>query len=451
MSRYFRLAVQLASVFHLSFFLSVISLCWATDDKLVIISPHWEGIEEEFTRGFKTWYQSRTGRQVELEWLDQGGTSSDMRFIEAEFRRLPDSINIDLLFGGGIDAFIKLAEKGLLESYELPEEQLKQIPKDMYGIPVFDSQHRWYGAALSSFGIMHNEVLRSRLKLPIVNQWKDLTNPKLIGRVGGADPRESGSAHMIYEIILQGYGWEEGFSILTQLGANVRGFSAGSNAIPKDVVAGQVIYGMAIDFYAYGAIAQQDDPNKIQYALPPDATVISPDSIAILKGAPNREVAEKFVTYVLSKEAQKLWLLRDSDPEGPKRKGGLNRASVLPALYDELGDRSVVDNPFKSDLSPIQYDPVKGGSRAKVLNDLMGTLLIDRHKELVKTWRTIHKSKNPVKREKAIAILRELPLTETEAMSLEDQFSDPVLRNRKLKEWSEFAGDKYKRARSALK
>jgi ABC-type Fe3+ transport system substrate-binding protein len=181
------------------------------------------------------------------------------------------------------------------------------------------------GAALSSFGIiMHNEVLRSRLKLPIVNQWKDLTNPKLIGRVGGADPRESSSAHMIYEIILQGYGWEEGFSILTQLGANVRDFSAGSNTIPRDVVVGQVIYGMAIDFYAYGAIAQQDNPSKIQFTLPPDATVIAPDSIAILKGAPNRAVAEKFVTYVLSKEAQKLWLLRSSDPEGPTYKGRLN-------------------------------------------------------------------------------------------------------------------------------
>ena len=111
----------------------------------------------------------------------------------------------------------------------------------------------------------------------------------------------------------------------------------------------------------------------------------------------------------------------------------------------------MVDNPFKSNLSPVQYDPVKGGLRAKVLNDLMGTLLIDQHKELVKTWRTIHKSKNQAKREKAIAILCELPLTETEAMALEKQFSDLILRNRKLKEWSEFAGDKYKRARNALK
>ena len=420
-------------------------------DKLVIISPHWEGIEQEFNRGFESWYKEQTGRTIKMDWLDQGGTSSDIRFIEAEYKRLKDGINIDLLFGGGTDAFMKLAEMGFLEAYKLPEKQLMGLPTDMNGIPVYDSQYRWYGAALSSFGVMHNEALRSRLRLPRVSNWKDLTNPRLIGRVGAADPRESGSAHMIYEIILQGYGWQDGFSILTQLAGNVRGFSAGSNAIPKDVVAGQVIYGMAIDFYAYGAIAQQSDPNRIQYTLPPDATVIAPDSIAILKGAPNKKIAEMFVTYVMSKAGQKLWLLRDTDPEGPKIKGGLNRASVLPFLYDELGDRSVVSNPFESTLTPIQYDPVKGSSRTKVLNDLMGALLIDQHKELVKTWRAIHKSKNEDKRNTAISILCELPLTESEAVKLEEKFNDNVLRNKKLKEWSKFASNKYRRARKALK
>ena len=33
----------------------------AAQDKLVIISPHWEGIETEFDTGFKTWYTKETG------------------------------------------------------------------------------------------------------------------------------------------------------------------------------------------------------------------------------------------------------------------------------------------------------------------------------------------------------------------------------------------------------
>ena len=423
----------------------------SAQDKLVIISPHWEGIETEFDTGFKVWYAKQTGREVTVDWLDQGGSSSDFRFIESEFKRLPEGIGIDLFFGGGTDNYLKLAAKGLLAPYKLPEAQLTRIPKEIFGIPVYDPEYRWYGAALSSFGIMYNEELRALLNLPEIRTWDDLTNPKLINRVGAADPRESGSAHMMYELILQGYGWEKGFEVITQLGANVRGFSAGSNAIPRDVVAGQVIYGMAIDFYAYGQIAVIG-ADKIQYVVPPDAAVVSPDSIAILKGAPNMEVAQKFLDFVLSDEAQKLWVLRDTDPEGPKWKGGLNRSSVIPALYDELGDRCVATNPFELDLTPIDYDAVKGGIRWDIVGDLIGALVIEPHKDLVNTWKAINKSKDPAKRAAAIQILGQVPITEAEALELsEGKWQMPDFRNQKLKEWRAFAKEKFKEAKKAVK
>ena len=434
---------------------SIIALIWgqtaSAQDKLVIISPHWEGIETEFDTAFKAWYSKETGREVTVDWLDQGGSSSDFRFIESEFKRLPEGIGIDLFFGGGTDNYLKLANKGLLAPYKLPDTQLARIPKEIFGIPVYDPEYRWYGAALSSFGIMYNEELRALFNLPEVRTWHDLTHPELINRVGAADPRESGSAHMMYELILQGYGWEEGFELITQLGANVRAFSAGSNAIPRDVAAGQVIYGMAIDFYAYGQIAVIG-ADKIQYAVPPDAAVVSPDSIAILKGAPNMAVAQRFLDFVLSDEAQKLWVLRDTDPEGPKWEGGLNRSSVIPALYDELGDRSVAANPFKLDLTPIDYDAVKGGVRWDIVGDLIGALVIEPHKDLVSTWKAINKSKDPEKRAAAIQILGQVPITETEATTLsQGDWQKPDFRNKKLKEWRAFAKEKFKEAKKAAK
>lgn len=416
-------------------------------DELIIISPHPEGTETEFRTNFERWYAAETGRSVKTDWRDVGGTSSNYRFIESEFKRVPDSIGIDIFFGGGTDNHLRLSNRGWLTPYKLPEAQLEQMMQSFQGIPLYDADYQWYGAALSSFGIMYNDELRQILGLPKAETWEDLGDVALLGRIGAADPRESGSAHMVYEIILQTLGWEEGFALLTKMGGNVRGFSAGANAIPTDVVAGQVIYGLAIDFYAYGQIAVVG-ADKIKYVVPADGGVVTADPISILKGAPNLPVAQKFLEFVLSEDAQKLWMLRHTDSEGPKWEGGLNRASVLPALYDKLGDRCVVPNPFAMEGAPFLYDSDKGGTRWNIVNDLFGVLIIDAHKELVNAWKAIGKCKDPAKREAAIAVLTEMPVTEADAMQLaRETWKDPKVRNEKIKAWGAFAKSKFKEAR----
>lgn len=417
-------------------------------DELIIISPHPEGIETEFGNNFETWYEEQTGRTVKTDWRDVGGTSSNYRFIESEFKRVPEGIGVDIFFGGGTDNYLRLSNNGWLHSYKLPEAQLVQMTQLFQGIPLYDVEHQWYGAALSSFGIMYNEELREMLNLPTVSAWEDLGDVALLGKIGAADPRESGSAHMVYEIILQTLGWEEGFALLTKIGGNVRGFSAGANAIPTDVVAGQVIYGLAIDFYAYGQIAVVG-ADKIKYVVPGDGAVVNADPIAILKGAPNLPVAQKFLEFVLSEDAQKLWMLRDTDSEGPKWKGGLNRASVLPALYDKLGERCIVPNPFAMEGTPFQYNSDKGSTRWDIVNGLFGVLIIDSHKDLINAWKAIRKCKDPAKRDAAIAVLTQMPITEEEAMKMaRGDWKDPTIRNEKRKEWGQFAKEKFKEARN---
>lgn len=420
-------------------------------DQLIIISPHPESIQTEFGDGFEAWYEEQTGRTVETDWRDSGGTSTNYRFIVSEFDRLPDGIEVDIVFGGGTDNYLRFADMGLLTSYKLSDAQLEKIPQTYHGIPVYDAKHQWYGAVLSSFGIMYNEQLRGINNLPKVTKWEELGNTALINNIGAADPRESGSAHMVYEIILQTHGWEKGFALLTKLGGNVKKFSAGANEIPRSVVNGDVIYGLAIDFYAYSQISVIG-ADKIKYVLPVDGAVVNPDSIAILKGAPNMEVAKKFVEYVLSEQAQKLWMLPDTDPEGPKWNGGINRSSVMPALYDKYKDRYYVTNPFSPELTPFPYDSNKGSARWDIVNDLFGVLIIDSHSELVDAWSEIGKCTDEDKRTAAIAALVEMPLAEEEALTIgETEWKDQAYRNEKIKEWGQFAKQKYKKAKDLAK
>ncbi|GAG08955.1 unnamed protein product, partial [marine sediment metagenome] len=217
------------------------------DVDLVVITPHWEGIRKEYEAAFKAYYLDTFGDVVNIQWLDVGGTSDVTKYVDSAFSATPESIGIDIFWGGGIDPFIAAKEKGQLQAYEVSEAVLSKIPETIAGVSMYDPDYTWYGSALSGFGIVYNKALLELEGLPVPETWEDLTDPQLKGWVGSADPRHSGSTHMMYEIILQAYGWEEGVKLATLMGANIKTFPSSSSAVPKSVGSGDVAYGLAID------------------------------------------------------------------------------------------------------------------------------------------------------------------------------------------------------------
>jgi ABC-type Fe3+ transport system substrate-binding protein len=410
-------------------------------DKLVLVSPHWEGIQHEFETAFKAHYHHETGRTVELEWMDAGGTSEVLRFLRSEFKAKPNGIGIDIFFGGGLDPYLALKQDHLLERYVLPESLLEKIPPRLGGVPLYDPDHTWYGATLSGFGIIYNKVVLNLTQLPIISTWEDLASPVAFGWVGSSDPRKSGSVHMAYEIILQAYGWDRGWQILTALGANVRNFSNSATQIPKDVAIGEVAYGLSIDFFAWAQV-NEAGADKIGFIMPANLTVIYPDSIGILRGAPNPEVARAFIRFVMSVPGQKLWFMAKGTEGGPQ-KYQLNRFSVMPSLYETAKKRTAIKlNPF-SLQSDFAFDARKGAERWAVVNDLIGALIIDQKQLLDQAWKTALATGLTEEEWRRLAAM---PVSEQEALDLaKTSWRDPSLRNQKLNEWTHFARAKFQR------
>ena len=410
----------------------------AAGDRLVLMSPHPDGVQNEFEAAFKRHYRQETGREVSVEWLDIGGTSAILRYIKSEFRRMPGGIEIDLFFGGGIDPYMELVELGLCTPYRLPDELIGRLPKVIGGVPLYDPEFRWYGATLSGFGIVYNRKVLEMLDLPVPETWADLGDPKLFSWVGSGDPRGSGSVHMAYELILQAYGWERGWDVITTLGANVRNFGSGGAQAPKDVAVGEVAYGLSIDFYAWAQVARVGKA-YVGFTMPDNLTIVNPDGLAILKGAPNLEVAQAFVQFVMSDAGQKLWFLKKGAPGGPVATQ-LNRFTVLPDLYDRfLQDAAVTLNPFQWS-STLVYNSKVGSARWSVLNDLVGVLVIDSHARLRQAWkRAMEGGVTP----EEIRRLSAPPISEAACLRLGGQWRDAELRSRTLADWTAFARKKY--------
>ncbi len=411
------------------------SFAWGAS-KLVILSPHNEAHRREITNAFTQYYKQKYKTDIQIEWMDQGGGSDIMRYIKSEYKNKPRGIGVDLMFGGGIDPYLELGSMGLLQPCKIDPSVLKQIPRDIHGIPIYDNQYRWYGTALAGFGILKNNIVSQRLGLPAVRTWQDLTNPKLQGWISSADPRHSGSVHMMYEIILQAYGWEKGWEIITQMGGNIKSFTQSASNTPTEVGMGNAAYGLCIDTYAWSQIAKVGR-SKMSFILPSGVTVINPDGIGVLKGAPNISAAKAFVEFSLSPSAQKLLMLPAGSPQGPKQ-FDLYRMAVIPGLYTTLGQQSQIPvNPFQL-KSVLKYDTVKGARRYSLLNDMIGALVIDSHKELGEAWSSVKGTP------KARGIGRP-PLTEAQAMALAEKMkNDPQLRNKMISQWTVFARNKYR-------
>jgi hypothetical protein len=126
---------------------------------------------------------------------------------------------------------------------------------------------------------------------------------------------------------------------------------------------------------------------NVGFVTPKGLTVVNCDPIGILKHAPNRRIAERFVEFVMRPEGQRLWMLPPGAPGGPK-KYALERLAVLPSLYGpDAGTRPAM-NPFE--LPPADfYDAAKEDARLSILPDYLRIALVENHELLRKAWQAL--------------------------------------------------------------
>lgn len=405
--------------------------------EVTVLSSHRKVIQREFVSLF----EQETG--ISVNWLDLGGTENSLRYLKTRLLQKDQPIGIDLFWGGGELAFDELERLGGLEKLNLAEAELASMPNFLLGVPLLSSGGTWRASAISGFGIFSNRILLNRLKLTEPRDWSDLTHPQFRGLISLADPRHSSSALVVYLIMMLRNSWEDGWKDLLRLTYNARRFTHSSSDPIKDVVSGEVALSTAIDFYAYAKIQRLGNQN-LGFEIPENGRVFTVDPIGILKGAPHREAATKFLSFVLSNRGQQLYTLPKGHPKGPKW-AALARMGIRPGAYDLCDSKGVIcsQNPFKLGTKTSHFPSQKARQIKAVLADLIGSILIDMKSEIEHAYSSIAKlpQNHPARCE-----LEKPLLSYAEVVDAGKRWSNPSFRLRKLNHLVHKASLQFKRA-----
>ena len=303
--------------------------------KLVAVSPHNENIQQEYAWAFSLYHALEYGQAVDIEWRDVGGGGTAIERYLFNIYGKAETADIDILWGGGDRTFIKLCQsystsdqqhpQGLLEKMNISPEVLAQIgspgaedPTRFGGLPMYDKDLRWIGSVVSSFGFLYNSYIVGRCGLTPPQTWNDLGSAQFTDLLTLADPSQSGSVAQTYLLIVQSQkDWPTGWAALLAVLSNSSRITDSAGSAANSPVLGDAVVASCIDFYGLMRVAEA--PDQLTYVSPVGQTTFGPDPIGILKNPPHRELAQRFVDFVMSPRGQALWALPAGSPDGPVR------------------------------------------------------------------------------------------------------------------------------------
>jgi ABC-type Fe3+ transport system substrate-binding protein len=442
--------------------------------RLVVITPHGEPIRAEFGAAFAAWARAERGLAVELDWRTPGGTAEITRYLDGRYaaafaeahpehaaerraamspKPAPEataaaqaaraaflasnvSVDIDLVFGGGEFPFRQYAAKGyVVDAGILADPAMASIPPTLSGELMVDPQGRYVGACLAVFGIAASPDRLAELGFVAPVQWAELAEPRYRGRLTIADPTKSGAVVTAMERIIQqamaehdpdlAAGWALGLERIRRMVANARVVTDSASKPTRDVVRGDAVASMAIDFQARAeaewSAEESGGPERLVFTAPAGGTSVSADPIALLRGAPERDLAVDFMRFVLSSAGQRLWGYRAGTPGGPQHYT-LHRMPVRRDVLDADWRRFAADptaDPFTL-ATTFTYRPAWTASLYPLIGPLVKAIALDPRDELVAAWTAIDRAGGPAAVPAATAALSWLPFTYADAMAQRD-------------------------------
>lgn len=233
--------------------------------------------------------------------LYRSGTGKVTAKIDTELET--GSTDADILWAADLGYMMRLDEKGLISHY---------TPAALEGL---DARFNYNDGMAVEVRQIFNIIAYNTLKCDVeLNDWMDLADPALSGKIAMANPSYSGGAltTVVTHVGDDTIGWD----LYEALKANDLKLEESNGNLQTKVASGEYAAVSVVDFMARNAAAEG---SPVATVWPASGAVMVQTPVAILSGNEDKvtEACRRFVDYLLSAECQQMFVDQGYIPVDP--------------------------------------------------------------------------------------------------------------------------------------
>ncbi len=255
-------------------------------DKLNVVCS----AEQPWCDHMVTNFEKQTGIDVAMVRKSTGEALAQIRAESANPK-------IDVWWGGTGDPHLIAASEDLTQPSGVDTSDLLGWAVNMSDI----SGGKTVGIYAGALGIAYNSDLITEKNIPAPTCWKDLTNAAYAGEIQVANPNSSGTAYTELATLVQLFGEDEAFSLLTDIGKNVNQYTKSGSAPSKAAARGETAISIG---FMHDMVTLASSGFPLEIVAPCEGTGYEVGAVSIIKGAKNPETAMKWVEYSLDPVTQ---------------------------------------------------------------------------------------------------------------------------------------------------
>lgn len=215
------------------------SLLAIAADKVVVLTSYPQEMVSQFEIAFEREYPQY---KLEVLWKQSRDVLDYLHQPQSQTKQ------------GAADVYWSPAQRNFMQlknehAFQPLEIDIKNLPNEVDGYTISDKDGFYVATEIAGFGMAVNPKKLVQANIALPQDWQDLTSPQYYEKIVMPIPSKVGFSPALYDTLLQGYGWQQGWAIISRIAANAKLAGSGSTFITDDVGSGEFLAGLTIDFF----------------------------------------------------------------------------------------------------------------------------------------------------------------------------------------------------------